>query len=63
VPPDSTLKSALASLDSWTPRADAAIFHLSVPYRAHDLTIFVTVDPTNGLDRSAEDSILSLSRS
>lgn len=77
--PDTTLNSALATLNAWTPRADAAIMHLSVPYRAlltgttaalyvstvevplanfyrgKGLTIVVTVDVTNGLDRSAED--------
>jgi hypothetical protein len=88
VPPDSTIASALASLDSWTRRADAAIFHLSVPYRAllggisatayvdsvhmpvvnyyraRNLTIVVTVDPTNGLDRSAEDpDLVAMGRS
>jgi hypothetical protein len=88
VSPDSTLASALASLDAWTRRADAAIFHVSVPYRAllggstattyvdsvytpvanyyraRNLTIVVTVDVTNGLDRSAEDpDLVAMSRS
>jgi hypothetical protein len=88
VPPDSTLASALASLDAWTRRADAAIFHTSVPYRAllggmsattyvdsvhmpvvnyyraRGLTIVVTVDVTNGLDRSAEDpDLVAMGRS
>ena len=88
VPPDSTLASALASLDAWTRRADAAIFHISVPYRAllggisastyidsvhmpvvnyyraRHLTIVVTVDVTNGLDRSAEDpDLVAMGRS
>ena len=88
VPPDSTLQSALASLDSWTARADAAIMHLSVPYkalltgttatayvqtehlplvnyyRAKGLSIVITVDVTNGLDRSAEDpDLVAMGRS
>jgi hypothetical protein len=82
VPPDSTQASALASLDAWTHRADAAILHLDVPYRAllggtsaatyvdtaqvplvnyyrsRGLMIVVTVDVTNGLDRSAENADL-----
>ena len=82
VPPDSTLQSAVASLESWTARADAAIMHLSVPYKAlltgttattyvqtadlplanyyrsKGLLIVITVDVTNGLDRSAEDADL-----
>ena len=88
VPPDSTQRSTLASLDSWTARADAAIMHLSVPYkallggtsattyvqtadlplasyfRAKGLSIVITVDVTNGLDRSAEDpDLVALGRS
>ena len=88
VPPDSTLQSALASLDSWTARSDAAIMHLSVPYkalltgtaaatyvqaehvplanyyRAKGLSIVITVDVTNGLDRSAEDpDLVAMGRS
>jgi len=88
VPPDSTLASALASLDAWTRRADAGIFHISVPYRAllsgisatafidsvhmpvvnyyraRGLSIVVTVDVTNGLDRSAEDpDLVAMGRS
>lgn len=82
VPPDSTLQSAVASLESWTARADAAIMHVSVPYKAlltgttattyvqtvdlplanyyrtKGLSIVITVDVTNGLDRSAEDADL-----
>ena len=77
--PDSTLQSTLAALDAWSRRADAAIMHVSAPYkallsgtsastyvstvnvplanyyRAKNMVIVVTVDVTNGLDRSAED--------
>ena len=88
VPPDSTQRSAVASLDSWTARADAAIMHVSVPYkalltgttattyvqtvdlplatyyRAKGLSIVITVDVTNGLDRSAEDpDLVAMGRS
>ena len=88
IPPDSTQRAALASLDSWTARADAAIMHLSVPYkalltgttamtyvqtvdlplasyyRAKNLSIVITVDVTNGLDRSAEDpDLVAMGRS
>ena len=88
VPPDSTQASALASIDAWTRRADAAILHVSVPYRAilggvsagtyvdsvhmplvnyyrgRGLTIVVTLDVTNGLDRSAEDpDLVAMGRS
>lgn len=86
--PDSTLSGTLAALDAWTTRADAAIMHLSVPYkallsgttaaayvganqtqlasyyRAKHLMIVVTVDVTNGLDRSAEDpDLVAMGRS
>lgn len=86
--PDSTLNGTLAALDAWTARADAAIMHLSVPYkallsgttaaayvqanqvqlaayyRAKHLMIVVTVDVTNGLDRSAEDpDLVAMGRS
>ena len=78
VPPDTTQRSTFASLDAWTNRADAAIMHISVPYKAlltgtsastyvttvdlplanfyrgKNLTVVITVDVTNGLDRSAE---------
>jgi hypothetical protein len=88
VPPDSSQQSALASLASWTSRADAAIMHLSVPYkalltgtsaasnvqtvdlplanyyRAKGQSIVITVDVTNGLDRSAEDpDLVAMGRS
>jgi len=79
IPPDSTQQSTFASLEAWTRRADAAIMHVSAPYkvllggtsattyvntvdlplanyyRGKNLTIVITVDVTNGLDRSAED--------
>jgi|SRR5689334_10768406 len=79
IPPDTTQTSTFASLEAWTKRADAAIMHVSAPYKAllsgtsattyvntvdvplanyyrsKNLTIVVTVDVTNGLDRSAED--------
>ena len=79
IPPDTAQSATLASLDAWTSRADAAIMHVSAPYkalltgtsatayvnavdlplanyyRAKNLTIVVTVDVTNGLDRSAQD--------
>lgn len=34
IPPKATQESALATLDAWTRRADAAIMHNSVPYAA-----------------------------
>lgn len=79
IPPDTTQNATLASLAAWTGRADAAIMHVSAPYKAlltgtsattyvntvdlplanyyrgKNLTIVVTVDVTNGLDRSAQD--------
>ena len=79
IPPDTAQSATLASLEAWTGRADAAIMHVSAPYKAlltgtsaptyvntvdlplanyyrgKGLTIVVTVDVTNGLDRSAED--------
>ena len=82
IPPDTTQQSTMASLDAWTRRADAAIMHVSVPYRAllsgitaaqyvtavdlplanfyrgRNLSIVITIDVTNGLDRSAEDPAL-----
>ena len=77
--PDTTHASTFASLEAWTKRADAAIMHVSAPYKAlltgttattyvntvdlplanyyrgKNLMIVITVDVTNGLDRSAED--------
>jgi hypothetical protein len=34
IPPKATQESALATIDAWTRRADAAIMHNSVPYQA-----------------------------
>lgn len=46
IPPKATQESALATIDAWTRRADAAIMHNSVPYRAlltgTSATTFVT---------------------
>ena len=86
--PDSTQRNTLASLESWTARADAAIMHVSAPYkallsgtsaatyvnavdlplanyyRAKGLTIVITVDVTNGLNRAAEDpDLVAMQRS
>lgn len=33
-PPKATNESALATIEAWAPRADAAIMHVSVPYKA-----------------------------
>src|SRR5690242_15505634 len=33
-PPQPTNESALATINAWTPHADAAIMHVSVPYKA-----------------------------
>ena len=88
IPPDSTQASTFASLDQWTRRADAAIMHVSAPYKAllggttaatyvntvdlplanyyrgRNLTIVITVDVTNGLDRSAENpDLVAMQRS
>src|SRR5438094_4105079 len=88
IPPDSTQASTFASLDAWTRRADAAIMHVSAPYKAlltgtsastyvnavdlplanyyrgRNLTLVITVDVTNGLDRSAENpDLVAMQRS
>src|SRR4029078_6099133 len=46
IPPKATQESALATIDAWTRRADAAIMHNSVPYHAlltgTSATTFVT---------------------
>src|ERR1700741_1742658 len=88
IPPDSTQRSTFASLNAWTTRADAAIMHISVPYkalltgtsastyvstvdlplanfyRAKNLMVVITVDVTNGLDRSAEaPDLVAMNRS
>jgi hypothetical protein len=78
LPPRPDQAVALASLNLWVTRADAAIMHLDIPwvalladsvaeelvrtdplplanfYRAHGLRLAVTLDVTNGLDRSSE---------
>ena len=78
IPPRLTIDDVLANFALWSPRADAAILHLTpewpallagvdpdtivvhtqVPlvdlYRAHGLSITVTLDATDGLDRAAE---------
>jgi hypothetical protein len=78
IPPKPDLAVALAALDLWTRRADAAIMHFEPPwdsllagfppdsavilqhraladyYRAKGLSLAITLDATNGLDRSAE---------
>lgn len=33
-PPQATTASAIATIEAWSPRADAAIMHVSVPYKA-----------------------------
>ena len=81
-------QALLDALAMWTQRADAAIMHISVPYkalltgtsatdyvtandlpvaqyfRAKNLQLWVTLDVTNGLDRSAEaPDLVELGRS
>jgi hypothetical protein len=89
IPPRATSNEAtLAALDLWSRRADAAIMHVSVPYRAllsgttaatyvstvdlplanyyraHQLSIVITVDVTDGLNRAAEaPELVALGRS
>lgn len=82
IPPKPDFAVALAALDLWTRRADAAIMHFEPPwdsllagfpadsavliqhrplvdyYRAKGLSLVVTLDATNGLDRSAESPAL-----
>jgi hypothetical protein len=77
-PPRPDLNLALTVINTWSPRADAALIQVSPPwdsllagrapdslvrnnelglanyYRARGLRIIVSIDPTNGLDRSAE---------
>lgn len=87
-PPRADNDVLLASLDLWTRRADAAIMHVSVPYkdilagitadsfvkvvdlplanyfRAKNLPVTVTLDVTDGLNRSAESpDLVSIGRS
>jgi len=78
IPPSPDQAVALATLNLWAERADAAIMHVGVPwaalladttaaakvrgelvplanfYRAHGFQLVVTVDVTDGLNRSAE---------
>lgn len=88
IPPSPDQAVALATLDLWAKRADAAIMHVGVPwaamladttavakvrgemlplanyYRAHHDILVVTVDVTDGLDRSAEaPELVALGRS
>ena len=77
-PPRATTESAVATIEAWSPRADAAIMHVSVPYKAlltgttatayvnavnlplanyyrgKGFPLAVTLDVTDGLNRSAE---------
>lgn len=87
-PPRASEEDLLAALDLWTRRADAAIMHISVPYRAmltgtsattyantvdlplanyfraKGLPLTVTLDVTDGLNRSAEaPDLVELGRS
>jgi hypothetical protein len=88
LPPSPDLAVALATLNLWAQRADAAIMHVSAPwaamladttaaakvradmlpladfYRAHHFELVVTVDVTDGLNRSAEaPELVALGRS
>jgi hypothetical protein len=88
IPPSPDQAVALATLNLWAERADAAIMHVGVPwaamladttaaakvaaemvpvanyYRAHGFQLVVTVDVTDGLDRSAEaPELIALGRS
>lgn len=88
IPPRPSQDDVLTTLDLWTQRGDAAIMHISVPfkalltgtpvgtwisanelplaqyYRARNLQLFITLDVTDGLDRSAESpELLELGRS
>lgn len=87
-PPKATTASAIATIDAWSPRADAAIMHISVPYKAllsgttpttyvntvnvplanyyrgKGFPLAITVDVTDGLNRSAEaPELVELGRS
>jgi len=88
IPPKPDLTVALAAIDLWSRRADAAILHFDPPwdtllkgcpvdlavqvqhkplvdyYRSKGMRVFVTIDATNGLDRSAESpGLVSAGRS
>lgn len=78
VPPRANFEQAVQAILMWSTRADAAIFHIGIPwkallegqspqalleadqvdlanfYRQKGLTLVVTLDPTDGLNRSAE---------
>lgn len=87
-PPKPTNESALATIDAWSKHADAAIMHISVPYksllsgitantyvntvdlplanlyRGKRFPLVITVDVTDGLNRSAEaPDLVALKRS
>lgn len=87
-PPKGTTESAIATIEAWSQHADAAIMHVSVPYkvllsgtsaitqvtnndlplanfyRAKGLPLTITVDITDGLNRSAEaPELVQLKRS
>src|SRR3954452_20789241 len=88
-PPKPTTESAVQTITAWSARADAAIMHNSVPYKAllsgtvnattyvdtvdlplanfyrgKGLPITITVDVTDGLNRSAEaPELVALHRS
>ena len=87
-PPKATTASAIATIEAWSPRADAAIMHISVPYKAllsgttattyvntvnvplanyyrgKGFPLAITVDVTDGLNRSAEaPELVELGRS
>jgi hypothetical protein len=81
-PPRPTVTAVLQTIDSWAPRADAALILNEVPwdsllagrspdslirndqlglanyYRAKGLRVIVSVDPTDGLDRSSDSAPL-----
>ncbi|HMI31083.1 MAG TPA: hypothetical protein VK527_05025, partial [Candidatus Limnocylindrales bacterium] len=81
-PPRPDLNLALATINLWSSRGDAALIQVSPPwdsllagrppeslvrnnelglanyYRARGLRVIVSIDPTNGLDRSAESPAL-----
>lgn len=88
LPPRLDNASVLAVINHWSPRADAAIIHVSPPwpaliagatsdsavrgvvlplaqiYRGKNLQLFVTIDVTDGLNRTAEaPELLALRRS
>ena len=88
IPPSPDQAVAVATLNLWALRADAAIMHVGVPwaamladttaaakvraemlplanfYRAHNFSLVVTVDVTDGLNRSAEaPELVALGRS